>query len=166
MDINTTLAQFGISDQLAKDTVLLIVIFIFGFIYGMLLSHHKLMSALANIYVAFAVINALPREMPVTANTKIIIFLAIIVLLTILSRRFFDIAFAGFGANKIWKIYTVSVLEIILILSIVFSIMSKTEATKYVSNTANHYLAGDWFRLVWMVAPLIFMLIFYRGRRH
>ena len=166
MNLNVILSKIGISTSLTQDFSLLIFMALASFIYGMLLGKHKLMTVLINIYVSFAVITVLPKEIVLDYNTKIIIFLIILVALTLMSRRFFDVSFSGAGSSFLWKVFLVSFIQIGMVLSIIFSLMPKKEALVYISANAYDYLVSGWALLIWMALPLVFMFFFYRKNRY
>jgi len=162
MNISLLLSKVGLSSSLSQDMMLIIFVALVGFIYGMVLGKHKLMSVLVNIYVAFAIINVIPEK----NDYEIYIFLGLLVALTILSRKVFDVYFASGGSAFMWRIFTVSFFQIILIISILLSMLPKQEALSYVSSTAYGYLVVGWAPLVWMCIPLIAMFILHRKSRY
>lgn len=166
MNLNSIIAQLGVPVQFTQDLILVIFLALASFVYGMLLGRHKLMSILVNIYVAFSVVSVAPKEIIGNYSLKVGAFLVLLVVLTLLSRRFFDVTFSGFGSNNLWKIFTVSFLEIGMMLSIILSMLPKKDVLVYISANAYGYLVGGLAPLFWMAAPLIFMLIFYKGRRY
>jgi len=165
MNFNLILSKLGISAQITQDVSLIIFTVLISFVYGMLLGKHKLMTVLVNIYISFAIITVIPANLIMNASTKILVFLSILVGLTIMSRRFFDITFSGAGSAFIWRVFLISFLEIGLILSIILSLMTKKEALSYISSNAYYYLVTGWAPLIWMSLPLAFMFFVYRKGR-
>lgn len=165
MDFNLLLSKVGISYQLTQDITLLIFIALASFAYGTFIGRYKLMTVLINIYISFALVNVIPDNLLAKDTSILFSFLILLVGLTLASRRFFDISFSGSGSGFLWRVFSMSFLQVGLILSIVFSIISKKNALVYISPSAYQYLASDWARFIWMAVPLIYMFLLYRRDR-
>jgi len=166
MNITLLLSKLGLSAAMSQNAMLLIFIALVSFVYGMLLGKHKLMTVLINIYVAFAVVSVIPKAMITDYNEKMLIFLGILVVMTILDKRFFDISFSGAGSGFLFRVFSMSFLEIVLVLSIIFSYTPAKIALTYISSDAYKYLTTDWMPLVWMAAPLVYMFFIYKKINH
>jgi hypothetical protein len=164
MNLSALLLKIGISEQLTQDISLIIIIVIASFLFGMLIGRNRIMAVLISTYVSFALVGVLPETIWPNSNYKFFAFLGILALLTLANRRFMDVYFPGSGSSFLGKVYFISFLEIILILSIGLSFSPAKEALGYVSATAYGYLVSGWAKIIWMVAPLVFMFFF--GRRH
>jgi len=157
MNITLLLSKLGLSPNLSQDVTLIFFIAFVSFIYGMVLGKYRVMNILINIYISFALIQVAPEGLLKNGQAKMIAFFILLVLLTIVSKRFYDIYFSGAGSSFLCKIFVVSFLQIILILSIIFSILPKGDALAYVSSSAYGYLVSGYFPLFWMAFPLIFL---------
>jgi len=146
--------------------MLLLFVALVAFIYGMVLGKHKLMSVLVNVYVSFAVVSVIPEKIFKAENQKVLAFIVLLVILTFISRKIFDIAFASGGSALIWRVFVVSFLQVALVLSIILSLIPKKEALVYVSSNAYNYLVIGWAPLFWMVIPLIVMFLLYRKSKY
>lgn len=133
-----------------------------SFIYGTLIGRWRLMTVLINIYAAFAVVMVIPADLIADYNLKLLIFFILLIGMTLLNKRFFDISFSGSGANYMLRVFAMSFLEIVLVLSIVFSMVPKKIALGYISAGAYGYLATGYAPLIWMVLPLAYMFFMYR----
>ncbi|MCX6763902.1 MAG: hypothetical protein NTZ97_04210 [Candidatus Moranbacteria bacterium] len=160
MNLANILSQLGVSMQLTQDVSLIIFLALASFIFGMLLGRRRIMSVLVSIYIAYAIITVVPDKMLGDYFSEIIVFLILIVFLTLLNQRFFGVSF--YGSSHLWRIFSLSFLQIVLVLSIIFSIMPKSAALGYVSGNTYQYLVSSWAPLIWMLAPLIFMFLIYR----
>ncbi|MFA4817149.1 MAG: hypothetical protein WC608_00295 [Parcubacteria group bacterium] len=161
----TLLSSLGVPTNLTQDIMLLLFVALASFVYGTLIGRWRLMAALINIYVSFALITVIPADLIADYNMKLLIFFILLISLTVLSKRFFDISFSGSGANYMLRVFAMSFLEIALVLSIVFSIVPKKAALGYVSANAYGYLVAGYAPLVWMVLPLAYMFFMYRKMR-
>ncbi|PIS12043.1 MAG: hypothetical protein COT73_00580, partial [Bdellovibrio sp. CG10_big_fil_rev_8_21_14_0_10_47_8] len=86
---------------------------------------YKIMTVLINIYVSFALISVIPKDFVLDYNTKLILFFVLVAGLTLVSKRFFDLSISGAGSYFLLKVFLMSFLQVALVLSIVFSTVSK-----------------------------------------
>ncbi|PJA87708.1 MAG: hypothetical protein CO140_02830 [Candidatus Moranbacteria bacterium CG_4_9_14_3_um_filter_40_7] len=162
MNLSALLSKIGISQQLTQDVSLIIIIFLASFLFGMLIGRHRIMAALISTYVSFALISAVPGTFWLGYSYQFFAFLGIAAVLTLANKRFLDVYFPG--SSFLGKVYFISFLEIVLILSIGLSFLPTEEALNYVSATAYSCLVSGWSQIFWMIAPLIFMFFFGRRR--
>ena len=160
MNLNLILSKIGISTQLTQDVSLIIFVALASFVYGMLMGKHRIMGFLVNTYISYAVVSVIPKIMLGDYSSKILVFLILLILLTLLNQRFFGISF--YGSSYLWRVFSLSFLQIALLLSIIFSIMPKNEALGYISGNAYKFLVLGWAPLFWMAAPLVFLFLIYR----
>jgi len=164
MDLSALLLKIGVSQQLTQDVSLVLIILLASFLFGILVGRNRIMAVLISTYVSFAMVSVIPETLWPDDNYKFFAFLGILAVLTLANRRFLDVYFSGTGSGFLGKIFFISFLEIILILSIGLSFLPTKEALGYVSSSAYGYLVSGWAKIIWMVAPLLFMFFF--GRRH
>jgi hypothetical protein len=158
------LSKLGISTGMSQDIMLLFVLVFISFLFGMFIGRHKLIAVLVNIYVSYALVNVIPANFFSDPTYRALVFLILIVGLTLLGKRMFDIYISGAGSGFLWRIFAMSFLEVVLLLSIVISLLPKKEALSYVSASSYGYLATDPMKLIWMIAPLVFMFFVQRRR--
>lgn len=156
------LSNLGVPANLTQDVMLVLFVALASFIYGTLIGRYRLMTVLINIYVSFAVVSVVSKSLAESYDTTLLIFLVLLVGLTLLNKRFFDISFGGSGTNYMLRVFGMSFLEIILVLSITLSLIPKKIALGYVSPDAYGYLASGYAPLVWMALPLIAMFFMYK----
>jgi len=162
MDLGHLLLKFGLSAQLAQDVSLLLIIALLSFVFGMFIGRYKLITILINIYVAFAITMVVPTKYFSDYTYKLIFFLAGVIILTLISKRLFEIYISGSGSGFLWRVFAMSFLEVVFLLSIVVSIVPKKIVLSYISPTAFDYLASENARLAWMVVPLAFMFFIHK----
>ncbi|PJA87220.1 MAG: hypothetical protein CO141_00565 [Candidatus Moranbacteria bacterium CG_4_9_14_3_um_filter_42_9] len=162
MNFSLLLSKLGLSQKLSQDVMLILIIALISFVYGMLLGKYKIMTVLINIYVSFALISVIPKDFVLDYNTKLILFFVLVAGLTLVSKRFFDLSISGAGSYFLLKVFLMSFLQVALVLSIVFSTVSKKVALEYVSLDAYGYLTAGFLPLVWMVLPLAYMFFIYK----
>ncbi|EKE11432.1 MAG: hypothetical protein ACD_15C00079G0007 [uncultured bacterium] len=162
MDLGILLGKIGISPALTQDISLLLIVAVFSIVFGMFIGRYKLITILINIYVSFAITQVVPDKYFSDYLYELTFFLLGIVILTISSRQLFEIYISGSGSGFLWRVFAMSFLEIIFLLSIVLSIVPKKMALEFVSPTAFEYMTGDNARLIWMIVPLVFMVFIHK----
>lgn len=162
MNPTQLLSKLGISASLSQDIILLFVVVFISFVFGMFIGRQKLLSVLINIYISFAVVNVIPPNYFTDPSYRSLVFLIIVIGLTLLGGRMFDIYLSGAGSGFIWRVFAVSFLEVTLLLSILISLLPKKEALSYVSASSYGYLASDPMKFIWMIAPLVFMFFIHK----
>ncbi len=159
MNLDLLLSNLGVSKAFTQDISLLIIIALVSFVFGTFIGRHRLVAILVNIYVAISLISAVPSKFFTSYNYELLAFLAIVVGMTIFAKKLFEIQLSGAGSGFLWRVFAISFLEVVLIISVIFTIIPKKEALNYVSDTAYGYLTGEWWKLIWMAAPLVFLII-------
>jgi len=162
MDISALLSRLGVSQALTQDISLLIVIALLSFVFGMFIGRYKLITILINIYVSFAITMVVPVQFFSDYLYKLIFFLAGLLILTLVSKRLFEIYISGSGSGFLWRVFVMSFLEVVFLISVIASIVPKKIMLGYISPTAFQYLASDIARLVWMIIPLAFMFFIHK----
>lgn len=159
MNLNAILSKVGLGGSVSQDVSALIIIGILSVVFGTVVGRQKSVPVLLSTYISMAIVSVLPADFLVDSY-KLILFLVLIVLFTLSGKRFLSGSLA-FG-SKIWKLFVFSFLEIVFILSVIFSIIPQSIALGYVSFSAYGYFTSGWFPFIWLVAPLVFLLLFCR----
>jgi hypothetical protein len=162
MNLTTLFSKFGISASVSQDVTLLLVIALVSFIFGMFIGRYKLITVLINIYVSIAIVAAVPREYLKDYTYELLLFFALLITLTIVSKRLFEIYISGSGSGFLWRVFAMSFLEVMMLISITASIAPKSKALEFVSASSYQYLASDIARLIWLVIPLVFMFVIHK----
>jgi len=162
MNLTSILSKIGLSQKVSQDIMLISFIALASFIYGMLIGRYRMMTVLINIYVAFALLSVVPVNFITDFSTKVVAFFAVLTGLTVLNRRFFDISLSNTGSGFLFRVFSMSFLQMTLILSIILSFLPEKVALEYVSKTAYSYLVTGWAPLIWMAAPLAYMFFIYK----
>lgn len=162
MDIGSFLVGLGVSPQLTQDISLFLLVAVLSFVFGMFIGRYKLITILINIYVAFAVTVSVPDKYFTDYVYELVFFLAGVVVLTLVSKQLFEIYISGSGSGFLWRVFAMSFLEVVFLLSIVLSIVPKSVAMEYVSPAAYGYLATENAHLAWMIIPMAFMFFIHK----
>lgn len=162
MNLSQIFAQLGFSQKTTLDLTLFLVIALFSFIFGVLIGRYRLITILINIYVAIAVVDAVSIKLVSDYFSRLCLFFVIIIILTILGKKMFEIPISGGGKGFLWRVFAMSFLELMLMLSITLSIVPKKVALGYISLNSYGYLVSENASLFWTLAPLVFMFIIHK----
>jgi hypothetical protein len=162
MNLATILSKLGISASLTQDVTLLIVIALASFLFAIFIGKSRLAAVLVGSYISFALVSVIPESWLAGTGYNFLVFLIIVVAVTLWGKKIIDISIGGIGSGFMWKIFVMSFLEVVMILSIVLSLIPKKDALIYVSSSSYGYFIDDPMRLIWMAAPLIFLFFVQR----
>lgn len=162
MNLTLLLSKLGLSTNMSQDVTLLLIIVFVSFIFGMFIGRYKLISILINIYVSLAIISAVPEKYLTDYTYGLTGFLILVVSLTLVGKRLFEIYISGSGSGFLWRVFIMSFLEVVMLISIALSLIPKKIALEYVSPSSYEYLASENARLLWLVVPLAFMFFIHK----
>ncbi len=162
MNLDSMLSNLGLSQQTVQDISLLLAIVLVSFVFGMFIGRYKLITVLINIYVAVAIVSAIPGKFLENYVQELVIFLSIVIILTLISKRLFEIYISGSGSGFLWRVFVMSFLEVLFLSSIILSIIPEEKAIGIISKTAYSYLASPLAGLLWMAAPLVFLFVIHK----
>lgn len=127
----------------------------FGFIFG----RWKLVNILINVYIALAFVGVLPKEIVAfSVYGKAIVFLVLLVVLTAIDKRLFDLHISNAGTDFFWRLFVMSLLVTGMVASVLLSYLPKGIALSYISATAYGYFASPWAIIFWLIVPLLSLL--------
>lgn len=165
MNLSSILPKLGLSAGMTQDFTLLIVLVLASFLFGIFIGRSRLISVLLNTYISVALVSVIPTAYLADYSNKVIVFLILVVGLTILGKRMFDLSISGAGSGFMWRVFVMSFLEIILLISIILTLIPKKVALGYVSASSYGYLATDPMKLILMAAPLLFLFFIQKRVR-
>jgi hypothetical protein len=162
MNLTLLLSKIGLSASLSQDLTLLLVVIFVSFVFGMFIGRYKLISILINIYVSLAIINAFPESYLSDYTYKLIGFFILLVLLTLAGKKLFEIHISGAGTGFLWRVFAMSFLEVVMLISVALTLVPKKIGLEYVSPSSYEYLASENARLFWLIIPLAFMVFIHK----
>ena len=163
MQLDKIFLNLGLNGTASQLVTLVLVLLVLSTLFWLLVGRFRLHNFLINIYISFSILQVLPKDMMTfTKNSSILLFFIFVVVLTLMNKYLFDIHQTGSGL-VVWQVFVMSFLEVVLIFSIVFSMLSVKEAAKFVSKDSLVYFTDPWWRAAWMAMPLVF-LIFVKKR--
>jgi hypothetical protein len=163
MQLNQIFLSLGMAKNMAELATLLLVLLLLSTVFWLLIGRFRLHNFLINIYISYALLQVIPKTvMDFSKNSYILIFIILLAVLTLMNRYLFDIHQSGSGL-AIWQVFVMSFFEVVLILSILFAFLSPKDILVYMSKDSLAYFIDPWWRVAWMVLPLLF-LIFVKKR--
>lgn len=173
---NTTATTSSIEDafknvDLANPSwdLFLVGFFVVGaLLYGVSLGKDRIISIMVSIYMALAVVAALPDfvlNIKVNENytLQITAFIAIfVVLFFLLSRQAVLNSLAPTTQGKWWQVLLFSILHVGLLVSVTLSFMPPEMVHKF-SGLTQYIFTNEWTRFAWIIAPIIAMIFVGRS---
>lgn len=155
-DIVTSLS---IPKNLAGDLSLLFLFIGMSLLFGFVFGRFKLVNILINVYIALAFIGVFPESwFAFSVYGKAGAFVLLLILLTAIDKRLFDLHISSAGSDFFWRLFVMSILVTGTVVSATLSFLPKSIALGYISATAYGYFASWWALIFWMVIPLLSLL--------
>jgi hypothetical protein len=149
----------GFSASGMQDLIFLTVIILVSFVFGILVGRFRLISVLINSYISLAILKAVPQGFLTTYMNSLIFFFAFFIALIIASKKLFEIRIYGSGSGFLWRVFSISFLEIMLLVSIVLTTVPKKVALAYVSKNVYQLVASPNAYFLWLIMPLVGLLL-------
>jgi hypothetical protein len=163
MQLDKLFMSLGLASNVAELVTLLLVLLVLSTVFWLLIGRFRLHNFLINIYIALSILHIFPTEiMNFSKYSFVLVFLILVVLLTLMNKYLFDIHQSGSGL-ALWQVFFMSFLQVVLLLSIIFSFLPSRDVLQYVSKNSLNYFIDPWWSLAWMILPLAF-LIFIKKR--
>ncbi|HAV11044.1 MAG TPA: hypothetical protein DCX32_00640 [Candidatus Moranbacteria bacterium] len=157
------LAKFTQSGIVAELSAIGAVLLVISVMFWLVIGRFRLHNALINIYISFAILQVAYEEILAFGKfMPISVFLILVVFLTLVDSNLFEIHLSGSGL-AIWQVIVLSFLEAGLLVSIVSSLVPEKQILKYISIDSFEYFVSPLASILWMVAPLAFLILI--GRR-
>jgi len=145
--------------NIAGDMSLLLLFVGMSLVFGFVFGRWKLINILINTYIALAFVGTIPRDILITSPyAKVGIFVILLILLSAIDKRLFDLHISNAGTDFFWRLIVTSILVTGMIVSIILSFLPQKVALGYISVTAFGYFASPTSLIFWMVVPLLFLL--------
>jgi hypothetical protein len=157
-------SSFSFPSTLAGDFSLLFIFVGMSIGFGFIFGRFKLVNILINVYIALAFVGIIPKEMlAFSVYGRAIVFVALLVLLTAVDKRLFDLHISSAGTDFFWRLIVTSMLVTGLVMSAALSLLPKSIALSFISVAAYGYFASQTAVIFWMVVPLL-VLLFINNR--
>ena len=158
MQLDKLFMSFGLASSAAELITLLLVLLVLSTIFWLLIGRFRLHNFLINVYISLALLHVVPKDvMTFSPNSSVLLFLIFVTLLTLMNKYLFDIHQSGSGM-KLWQVFVMSFLQVVMIFSVIFSFLPAKDILKYVSKSSLGYFIDPWWAFAWMIMPLIFLV--------
>ena len=148
----------------------LVMFFVVGAVlYGVSLGKERVNAVFISIYIALAIVQALPEkvfELELTNNFTFHItgFIALFVMVFfLLSRGALLSSLIPGVRGKLWQVIVFSVLHVGLLISVGLSFFPEDLLNNF-SETIQFLFTNEWLRFVWIIAPIVAMVALGKGR--
>ncbi|MFA5996069.1 MAG: hypothetical protein WCW27_03985 [Patescibacteria group bacterium] len=138
-------------------------------LYGLSLGKDRIISIMISIYMALAVVAALPQfVLNVKINSSFTVqitafFAVFVVLFFFLSRQAVLNSLAPSSHGKWWQVIIFSFLHVGLLLSVTLSYLPPQLLTKF-SELSRFIFTGEWPRFAWIIAPILAMIFLGKNK--
>lgn len=150
---------FDLPKNIAGDLSLLLLFVGMSLVFGFIFGRWKLINILINVYIALAFIGVLPESLfAASAYIKAGVFIILLVVLTAIDDRLFDLHISNAGTDFFWRLFVTSLFVTGMIVSVVLSFLPKAVALGFISTAAYGYFASPAALIFWMVTPLLSLL--------
>jgi hypothetical protein len=177
-NLNTSTANVNTAQEAKKinldwnnpswDLFLLAFFAVGSLLYGMSLGKDRIIAILVSIYMALAVVNALPDfvlniKFNDNFTLQITTFISVfVVLFFLLSRSAILNSLDTSSQGKWWQVIIFSILHVGLLISVSMSFMPPSFLDKFADITKLIF-TNEWASFGWIIAPIIAMIVF--GKR-
>ncbi|MBI2416287.1 MAG: hypothetical protein HYV33_06570 [Candidatus Kerfeldbacteria bacterium] len=138
-------------------------------LYGLSLGKDRIIAIMVSIYMALAVVAALPEfVLNIKVNDSYTVqitafFSVFVVLFFLLSRQAVLNALSPDGHGKWWQVLLFSVLHVGLLVSVTMSFLPPNLLAKF-SPLSQMIFTQEWTKFSWIMAPIIAMMLVGRNR--
>ncbi len=162
--LSNLFSSLSIPNNLAGDLSLLLLFFGLSIAFGFIFGRWKLVNILINVYITVAFLSVLPKELlTFSPYAKAGIFLAVVIFLSTIDDRLFDVHITSAGTDFFWRLFVMSILVTGMLVSVTLSFLPKALSLSYISATAYSYFASPFSIILWMTIPLL-SLVFINNR--
>ncbi len=162
--LTNLLASLSIPKNVAGDFSLLFVFIGLSIALGFIFGRWKLVNILIDIYITVALISILPKELlAFSPYARAIIFLGLLIVLSVIDSRLFDVHITSAGTDFFWRLLIMSMLVTGMLFSATLSFVPQPLALSFISTTSYGYFASPVALIFWMTVPLL-LLLFINNR--
>lgn len=152
-------STFDLPKNIAGDLSLLLLFIGMSLVFGFIFGRWKLINILINVYITLAFVGVLPESLfEASPYIKAGAFVVLLVVLTAIDKRLFDLHISNAGSDFFWRLFVTSLLVTGMIVSAILSFLPKAIALGFISATAYGYFASPGALVFWMATPLISLL--------
>lgn len=159
MYLNNLFSTIGFKGNLGSDVIFLIVFLLVSFAVSFVMGKHRLLVSLLGVYVAYAVTNLAKSDFIKDSNTRVLLFLAVLVGFILLFARIIRASVSGSGPALIVKMVIGAAIVIGLSLSIILGWYGAKDFENFISPNVRLYFTADLYKFLWAIAPLAYLIV-------
>ncbi|MBI2439166.1 MAG: hypothetical protein HYV45_00985 [Candidatus Moranbacteria bacterium] len=145
--------------NIAGDISLLLLFVVISLVFGFIFGRWKLINILINVYIAIAFMSVFPAQFfAFSAYGKAVVFLLLLVTLSFVDKRLFDLHISSAGTDFFWRLFVTSILVAGMVVSATLSFLPKGVALDLISSVVYEYFASPLAVIFWMIVPLLSLL--------
>jgi hypothetical protein len=124
----------GLSGDVSADLSFFFLFAALSLALGFFLGRFKLINILINAYIALAFISVLPVTVfAISLYAKAIIFALLLIFLTAIDKRLFDLHISSAGSDLFWRLIVMSLLVSGMLTSMLLSLLPRTVTNGFVT---------------------------------
>jgi hypothetical protein len=157
----------SISETFAGDFSLLVLLLALSIFSGLIMGRVRLVRTVAYVYIAYTIVSVMPTDtIDFSPYASIGIFLAIVLVLNMIGNRVFDIHARPSVFHRGIS-FVLGVLVSGAFLGIVFRLLPQSSFFWDVfSERSIRYFSGEWSLVLWLIAPIVFLITVQLRRSH
>ncbi|HLM83930.1 MAG TPA: hypothetical protein VK254_01815 [Candidatus Bathyarchaeia archaeon] len=157
MNLNSLVSSLGVKGSLVGDISFLILFLLASFVVSLVLGKHRILVSLLGVYAAYVVVSLANFDLVRDPQTKSLFFLAILIAFIVMFSRIIRGSVSGHGPIFYAKLIIGTAIVIGLSLTIIIGWYSAKDLAGIVTPNVRYYFSGDLFRLLWGIAPLVYL---------
>lgn len=159
-------SAFSLPKNIAGDMSFLLFFIGASLVFGFVFGRWKIINIIINVYIALAFTGVLPKSLYETSvYGKAGVFVLILVVLTAIDKRLFDLHISNAGVDFFWRLLVMSLLMTGMIVSVILSFLPRAIASGFISVTVYGYFASPGALIFWMATPLLSLLFINKRLR-
>lgn len=152
------------SREMSADFSFFLLFVALSLALGIFFGRFKLINILINAYIALAFISVLPPEAyAVSEYAQVGIFGVLLVVLTAIDKRLFDLHISNAGSDLFWRLIVMSLLVSGMLASMLLSLLPRTLMHELVTEHVALVFASPLASIIWFSVPIL-MLLFINNR--
>jgi len=157
MNLNNLVSNLGVKGSLVGDVSFLILFLLVSFVVSFVLGKHRILVSLLGVYAAYAVVSLANFDFTRDPQNKTLFFLAILIGFIVMFSRIIHSSVSGHGPAFIVKMTIGTAIVIGLSLSIILLWYPAKDLANIVTPGAKVYFMDDFYKLLWAIAPLVYL---------
>lgn len=149
----------GLSKDVSADLSFFFLFAGLSLALGFFLGRFKLINILINAYIALAFISVLPESfLAVSDYVKAGVFVLLLIFLTAIDKRLFDLHISSAGSDFFWRLIVMSLLVSGMLTSMLLSLLPQATTSGFVTEHIAAVFASPLASIIWFATPILTLL--------